>query len=234
MAKAAIAAITALLIFSCDFGSKLDGSGNVTKQNRPIKEEFKSIAANKGIDVIIEQGPTRTVMVEADDNFHAHIKVEVKGGTLEISTDEGLAGSGTKRVYVTLPELENIEAESGASVTTKSTLRGDSFEFSSSSANIDVNIEAQDLALEASSGGKIRVNGKADNLQTEASSGSTIDAKGLTAKSVTAESSGGGSNYVNPVESLNADASTGGHILYKNTPGKLDKKTSSGGNVKQD
>ena len=236
MAKAAIAAIAALFFYSCNFVSGgLDGSGNITKQNRPIKEVFESISANEGLEVILEQGPGRTIMVEADDNFHAHIKTEVKGGTLEISTDEDLGSGGTKRIYVTLPHLEKVEATSSASVTSKGTLRSETIDLTSSSGgNIDVTVEAHDLALGADSGGQMKVNGKADNLQTEASSGSMIDAKGLTAESVIAESSSGGTAYVNPVESLTADASSGGHIKYTTTPSKLDKKTSSGGNVEQD
>lgn len=235
MAKAAIAAITALLVFSCGFGSQLDGSGNVTKQNRPIKEEFKSISASKEIEVIIEQGPGRTVMVEADDNYHAHINIKVRRGTLEISTDEDLASAGTKRVYVTLPDIETIEASSSASVTSKGTLRSNTMELSTSSGgNIDVMIETHDLMLEANSGAQLNAKGKTDNLQAEASSGGTVSAKGLIAKSVTAEASSGGSAYVNPVESLEADASSGGSVYYSNTPDKLNKKASSGGNVKQD
>jgi formylmethanofuran dehydrogenase subunit C len=234
LAKAAIAAITALLVFSCNMGS-LDGTGNVTTQKRAVTEDFKSVSADRTVEVVIEQGPARSITVEADDNFQEHIKTEIRNGELEISSDEDLASGSTRKVYVTLPSVEKIKASSSAVVTGKNTLRGDTMEFSTSSGGtINITAEVQELAVEANSGGQLKIRGRADNLQADASSGSKVDTKGLTAKSVNAEASSGGNVYVNPVESLTANASSGGAVYYTNTPEKLDKKTSSGGYVKQD
>jgi len=234
--RAAIAAVTALLFFSCglDNFKKIDGSGNVVAKNRPAQEEFTSIEVSNNFEVIIEQGAVRSVVLEADDNFHEHIKTEIKGGELEITSDAGFR-NGTARVIVTMPKIEKIDASASAAVRSKSSLKVDEIDLSASSgASMEITVDAKQVTLESGSGGNLNISGKTDDLQTDSSSGGHINAKGLTAKNVDAESSSGGHTIVNAVESLTADASSGGHILYTTTPNELDKKTSSGGSVSQE
>lgn len=234
LTKAAIAAITALLVFSCNM-EHLNGNGKVTVQKRQVSNDFKSIKADRTVEVIIEQGPEQSVTVEADDNFQQHIKCEVRNGELAISSDKDFAGDGTKKVYVTLPVIEKINASAAASVTSRNNLKGRNIELSAdSAASIDVAVQADELILEANSASNIKVRGKVNTLQADASSAGTINAKGLTAKTVNAESSSAGTVYVNPVESLSARASSTGSVIYIKTPEKLDMKTSSGGNIEQD
>lgn len=236
IAKALIAVVTALLFFSCGLNSlqKVDGSGNVVEQDRPAQEEFNSVSASEGLEVIIEQGTVRSIVVEADDNLHKHIKTEIKNKVLEISSDANISSTSTKRITVTLPTIDEVSASSSATIKSKNTLTGESMTFSASSgANMEVTIDAKNINLESGSGAFLKANGKAEDLQAESSSGGTVNAKGLTAQTVQAEASSGGTTYVNPVEELSADASSGGTIFYTNTPKKLDMDKSSGGNVKQ-
>lgn len=236
IAKALVAVITALLFFSCGLGGlkQVEGSGNVVKQNRPAQEEFSSISVSEGLEVIVEQGTVRSIVVEADDNLHQHIKTEIKNKKLEISSDANISGTSTKRIIVTLPHIDEVTASSSATVKSKSTLTGESMAFSvSSGANMDITVDAENVSLESGSGAFMKVNGKAEDLQAESSSGGTVNAKGLTAQTVQAEASSGGTTYVNPVEKLSADASSGGTVLYTSTPNKLEMDKSSGGSVKQ-
>lgn len=237
IAKALIAVITALLFFSCGFGGlqKVDGSGNVVKQNRPAQEEFTSVSASEGLEVVIEQGTVRSIVVEADDNLHNHIKTEIKNKELQISSDANISSTSTKRIVVTLPVIDEIKASVSATIKSKNTLTGNSMAFSASSgANIDVTIDAGNASLESGNGAFIKVNGKVKELQAESSSGGTVNAKGLTAQIVQAEASSGGTTYVNPVEDLSAEASSGGTVIYVNTPKQLEMDKSTGGNVKQE
>jgi hypothetical protein len=235
LAKAAIAAITALLVISC--GSNLpevDGSGNVVTQNRPSQGEFTAISASQNLEVIIEQSTVKSIVVEADDNLHKHIKTEIKNGVLEISADADIRNATAQKVIITLPILEKVEASSSASVKSKNTLTGKKIEFSANSGgSMEITLDLENAVVEAGSGSHLKVSGKAESLQAESSSGGTVNAKELVAQSVNAEASSGGTTYVNPVEDLSAEASSGGHVFYANTPDKMNKKTSSGGNVSQ-
>mgnify|MGYP006144834329 CR=1 FL=1 len=232
--KVVVAAILTLLCVSCGF-ERVNGSGNVVTQNRNITEEFTAVAASSGIDVVIEQGNERAVIVEADDNLQEHIKTDVRGKELKVSSDVSIGRSGSKKVIVKLPVIESIEASSGSSVKSRNTLKNSSMALSTSSgSSMEVIISSKDATCKSSSGSGLTVSGKADKLKTDSSSGSTINAKELNANNVTAEASSGSTTYINPVKSLSAKASSGSTVKYMRTPDKLDKKVSSGGSVLQD
>jgi hypothetical protein len=235
--KAVVAVITALLFFSCGLDSnfkKIDGNGNVVTKNRDVKEDFKSVSASNGLEVIIEQGVDKAIIVEADDNLQQHIKTEISGGELKITADVNI-GSGSKKVFVRMPTIEKIASESEASVTNKNVLRAETLDLSSESgSSLNVTIEAERVNCESSSGSGIKINGTANKLYTKSASGSSIDAKKLSAKEVTSEASSGSSTTVNAVESLSADAASGGKIRYTTTPEELNQQSDSGGSVQQD
>lgn len=233
IAKAAVAVLLALLCVSCGF-EKVDGSGNVVTQNRNISDDFTAIAASNGLEVIIEQGNERAVIVEADDNLQEHIKIEVNGKELKISSDVNIGSAGAKKVIVKLPEVESIESSSGSSIISKNTLKSNSLHLAcSSGGGMEVTVAAQNLKCESSSGSSITVTGKTEKLETKASSGSSVNAGELQAENVISDASSGGHIYVNPTQSLSAEASSGGNIYYITTPDKLEKKVSSSGSVSQ-
>lgn len=235
-AKVAIAVIAALLAVSCNISGfkKVDGSGNVVTKTRPAAETFTHISAGGGIEVVIEQGASKSITIEADDNLHEHIKTEIKNGSLEISTDANFRSAKTAKVTVQLPEIEGIEASAGVQVTSKNTLKADAIDLiSSSGSGLTVAVTAKTVSCDTSSGSSIKVEGTADKLESDSSSGSTMDAEKLSAKTVIVGASSGSTSIVNPSESLSADASSGGNIQFVKTPNKLDKKTSSGGSVTQ-
>lgn len=237
IAKAIVAALMSLLLFSCGFEKNfknVDGSGNVITQERPTSKDFKAISVSGGIEVIIEQGNDKSVKVEADDNLQQHIKTEITGDGLSITTDVNIRNAASKKVYVRLPEIESIECSGGAQVTSRQSLKAGTINLSSGSgSSMEVAIDAEHAKCESSSGSSLKINGRAGRLDTESSSGSTLNANKLMANKVTAESSSGSTTIVNPTESLKADASSGSAIYYIKTPGELNKKTSSGGSVAQ-
>lgn len=236
VAKAIVAAITALLFYSCGFGDfkTVDGNGNVTTQTRTVAGEFNGISASKGLEVIIEPGSESSITVEADENLHSHITTVVENGVLEINADVNIGNAASKKVIVKLPDIGSIESSGGASVKSNAPIKGKALELSASGgASLNLSVEVKNLSCESSSGSSLEVSGQAQDLQAEASSGSTLDAAKLTAGSIQSDASSGGTCIVNPTDKLSADASSGGSVLYVNTPSNLDKKTSSGGSVKQ-
>ena len=237
VAKAIVAAITALLFSSCGFADNfktVDGNKNVTTQTRTVTGEYNAIAASRGLEVIIEAANEKSITIEADENLHSHIQTTVENGVLEITADVNIGNAASKKVIVKLPEIGAIESGSAAIVKSTAPIKGKSLELSTSSgAFIDVAVEVEDLVCESSSGSSLKVSGQAGNLKAEASSGSTVDAASVSAGSVKSDASSGGTCIVNPTDELSADASSGGKIYYVNTPSQLTKETSSGGEVHQ-
>ena len=232
IAKSILLCSTMLLLVSCQFNG-IKGSGNVTTENRPVSEDFKSIKVDKGLDVVLEQSNTKSITVIADDNVHKHIKTSIENGVLIITSDvTSYLNVDSKKIVVCTPMIENIKVSSGASLNSKNTIKNSSIALKASSgASINVMIETENALCEASSGSDMKISGKAIALETAASSGSSLDAEKLVSNQIIASASSGSNIDVYPLVSLKAVASSGGVIHYHNVPKNLNKKSSSGGSI---
>lgn len=237
LAKVVIAVVTAVLFSSCGFEGKLrrvDGNGKVTTQQRTVNGSFDAVSAGSGLEIIIEQGQPAGITVEADDNLQEHIKTELNGNELHISSDVNLGSASAKKVTVRLPEIVSLESSSGCSVKSIGTLKTDKITLSSSSGStMAIGIDANTAHCSTSSGSSMELLGRAGELVTDSGSGSSLDAAKVSADNVSGEASSGSTTVVNPLKALNARASSGGSLRYVSTPEKLSKHTSSGGSVSQ-
>lgn len=241
---AIIVTITSLLFSSCNFNigkdglngtngfGSIKGSGNVVVENRNVESDFNSIVASSGLEIVIEQGNNKSVIVEADDNILKHIMTQVNNGELKIFIDTSIRNASSKKVIVSLQDIENLTTSSGASINSKNILKGNTINLTSSSgSSINVSLDTESTSCTSSSGSEINIQGKTEILETKSSSGSAINAKKLIAKSVVSVSSSGSSTYVNPTESLSAKASSGSSINYNKTAANITRSSSSGASI---
>ncbi|MCF6129576.1 DUF2807 domain-containing protein [Flavobacterium sp. AS60] len=232
---AAAALFSSCHVRDIEFGSGIDGNGNVTTQKRNVEGNYTKVDVSRGLNVTLEQADTYFVEVEADDNLQEHITTKVENGTLYITSDENIDEATAKNIRVKLPSLTALETTSGSSVSTKNTFNGTDIDIKSSSGSeANLSLEYETIKCKSSSGSSIAVNGKALQLNTKSSSGSEINARGLLVNDVVSESSSGSSTDVNPIVSLNAKASSGSSIDYHGSPKTVSKEESSGGSVSKE
>jgi hypothetical protein len=236
--KFIVVALTALLFASCNFtgnSNSIEGSGNVTTEKRIVQGDFKNISVNNAIDLVIEQSDKTEIIVEADDNIKDKITTEIEGNTLVIRCEySSFSNVKSKRVIVKMPIINKIEASSAATVESQNVLRGENITLSASSAaNMNLNIEYDNITCETNSASSVFIEGKTLKLKADASSGSDIDAKEMLANDVEADASSGASIYAHPIVSLKADASSGADINYNSTPKSIEKNENSGGSIAQ-
>ena len=228
--------ISALLLASCDFnGSSVKGSGNVIRQNRSMPQKFEKIVVSHGIELSVSQTDSVSVIVETDDNLQKHIITSVENGTLYISSDlSNIGGSNRRLVFVNLPIISAIEAESGSNVSATTVLLSEDLQLrTASGSEMKLGVEADRLLSESASGSHLTLEGKAIEFSAASESGSETDAGNLLANDVSAQASSGSHLTVNPILKLNASASSGGSVEYAKTPKSLIKKASSGGNISE-
>lgn len=235
--KTIVAILVALVVASCQFsfdlGDSIKGSGNVISENRPVNGDFTSIEVSRGIDVIVAQSNIKSIEVKADDNIIEHISTDINNSVLTITLDKSVKNLSSKKVYVSLPNIESLRSTSGSSISSKNTLVVKSIDVKSSSGSeINIDVEAEKIICESSSGSEISVEGKAIKLEASSSSGSEIEAQNLFVNDIIANSSSGSSIELHPIISLSAKASSGSDIVYFNNPKSLTKKSSSGGSIK--
>lgn len=231
-----IALFLTLTLTSCtgnlNLGGGVDGSGNVVTEKRTIDAPFTKIDASKGVEVIVEQGTPTEVEVEVDDNLMEYVITKVENGTLIVKIEGNINTMESAIIRVRTNTIDGLEASSGASIHSKSTLKGSNLAVKSSSGStINTDLEYEKVSCESTSGSEIKVNGKALVLDTKSSSGSEINAQDLAANEITAQSTSGSNTTVNPIVLLNAKASSGSSIDYVQEPKKVVKEETSGGSV---
>lgn len=239
ISKIIITILISLLLTSCqwdiNFGEGKKGNGNVVSESRNITEDFTVVDAAEGLDVYITQGKEFNIEVEADENIIEFITTDIEGGILYVQTEERIGRAKSKKIFVTLPEVEAIRASSGSDVYGQGVITGNKVDIScSSGADIKLEVNTESLTCDASSGADIDVSGKTVNFRANASSGADIDGRELTAENCIADASSGGDISVNATKELTASASSGGDVSYSGNPEIVNKSKSSAGSVTKD
>jgi hypothetical protein len=235
LARIAIALVISLFFSSCgfdvqigDFGSGKKGNGNIITDTRAVADEFTEVAAQEGLMVYVTQANDFKIEVEADENIIDLIRTDVKNGRLRIHAEQNI-GRATKKIFVSLPDVSELRASSGAHLKTENTIKSDELVVDGSSgAILDVEVVSQELEIEASSGANLKVVGNTDSADVDASSGGNINAKDLQTRTCIADASSGGNVKIQVSKSLMADASSGGSISYAGDPSVEKKKSVSG------
>ncbi len=218
-----------LLFASCFYGIK--GNGKVVKSERQV-ENFESIEVSAGLDLILIQDSVIKVVVEADENLQKIIKTEVSHGKLKIYPETGIRHAASKKVFVTIKNINSLQANSGAGVKSKMELKLKSIDISvSSGADIDLALSASKMRVEGSSGGNVDLSGTVENLDVDGSSGVNINVSDLKSVNCNAGASSGAKLKITVTEKLIAKASSGGQIKVTGDPKEKDIQKSSGGDV---
>jgi len=218
------------------FGTNTTVLASNETENRKVKE-FNEIKVSAGIDLYLKMGDTESVKIVADDDIIDEVVTEVKDGTLRIYMKKSnwfnWNGNKTRKAYVTVKELNVLQASSGSDVRSENTLKGEILDVrASSGSDVDIDVFYKNVSLDTSSGSDARLRGKTKTFKAEASSGSDINAGDLESKICNVRASSGSDATVNVSDELYAKASSGADIKYYGNPGIRDTDESSGGDVR--
>jgi hypothetical protein len=238
ISKLTTALIMSLLLVSCqfngDFGFGVRGNGNVETVERSISDDFTEIKVSRGLDVYLKQSNQVSLDVETDENLHDVIITEVKNGVLNITTNENISFSKSKKVMVSFKDISKITATSGSDVYSINTIIADNLELTTTSgSDMELVIEVQVADCKSTSGSDLRVSGTTSKLFASATSGSDIKAGNLKAKISEARATSGADITLNTSDELYAKATSGADIKYYGNPNKVTKKDGVSGSVRK-
>jgi len=211
-------------------------AGNSDKTETRNLSNYHAVKVSSGIDLYLKMGDTEEVKVVADDDIIDDLKTEVENGTLNIYMKKSNWNWGgfskTRKVYVTVKELDEIHASSGSDVKSENTLQGETLDVKASSgSDVSLDVVYKNFSLDTSSGSDAKVSGKTKTFDAEASSGSDINAKDLESVICKVRVSSGSDASVNVSDELYARASSGADVYYYGNPQVKDINESSGGDV---
>ena len=200
-------------------GDRVEGSGDVTSEARPVSGFDAVVLSGEGL-VVIDRGDPGLV-VETDDNLHADIETEVVGSELHIRTAEGVDIDPTSApVYrVTVPSLVAVEL-AGAGEIRASDWAPTAFTVRLSGAG-DITVEGlavAKLTVELTGVGELMVSGSADEVKASVGGVTEYDGADLRSRVATITCSGNGTATVWATDSLDVEITDAASVFYYGEP----------------
>jgi len=196
-------------------------------------DEFTRINNNTPYNVIVTQGDSYSLTIDADANLLKVITTEVFGDTLTI-------GTKPNRLLILRPVTITITARALEEISLGSTGNGEVTGFSGESFNALVtstgNLKIMDLhvaslnALIASTG-NLTMDGSADQAEVVATSTGNCYCKNFKADRVSAEVTSTGNITIWAVDAIDASTTSSGMVYYYGDPQSVRKQATSSGKI---
>ena len=220
-------ALTAVAIIACtasfaarDKHKTLTGSGNIVSKVIEINNDYTTILAMTGVEVVMNESQDNIVNIQADDNVIEWVVCEVKDNILEVCVRKPNCTSYSNlNVRVNIPKnekLSRIESRSAASVKIGPILNsGDKlFIRANSAASVMINRSLrEDVSIDASSSANVQGSFRCSRLTAKATSAADINASILARKVSLWASSSGEVELNGAATQITAEATSSGRIL---------------------
>ncbi|UII33008.1 DUF2807 domain-containing protein [Fulvivirga ulvae] len=220
-----------LLSFSCI---------SLFAQQSEIRElsSFNQLSFSTAGKVYLTQGSNQKVELKGSKEVLEKIETEVRGGRLIIKKESSgwfsWSDDGDLEVYITIPEIEEINISGSGKIYGKNTIKAGDMEISvSGSGSVNLNATVSDLDLSISGSGEISLEGTARYVDLSISGSGSLGAEDLKSDSYKIKISGSGSCKVFAEKSIDASISGSGSVYYKGSPSNINSHSSGSGKVRK-
>jgi len=173
---------------------------------------FDSISLSGSGDVIINQDGEESLTIETDDNVMQYITSEVRGGTLNLGTENLTSGSPTRLVFTV-----GVDDLTGLSISGSGNIKADG-------------IQTDRLDVGVSGSGDLELEGEATRQEIDISGSGKYRGGNLRSETADISVSGSGDVTVWAIDSLDVSVSGSGSVDYYGSPA-VNSSTSGSGNV---
>jgi hypothetical protein len=195
--------------------SSIKGEGKVVTQEIKL-DPIHGVGLSFHGEVVLTQGKTQQVVVEAQQNIIDNIKRQVKNGFWNIEFDKHVKDAEPVKITITLPVLDEIDINGSGSISSSNHFNGlhDLDINIAGSGNLHFDYDAKDTEFNLSGSGKAELTGKTSELDINISGSGTIKARELESSACEVAISGSGHAFVNVNGDLKAAVSGSGDVFY--------------------
>jgi hypothetical protein len=204
------------------FGSGRPGSGHVVTTTREVSD-FHGITVEYPAEIVIKQGPSESLKIEAEDNVVEDLRTDVRDGILIIDHldhhEWWIRPTKPVRITIVVKELDEFDFDSAGTVKLDS-LESDTLDLNVNGAGTLTLDEVQFSILNCrlDGAGTLTLSGIVDNLNVDMSGFGSFKADDLQAQIADIAIDGAGSAIVWVEKSLTAEISGAGSISYYGSP----------------
>jgi len=208
---------------SPEVGGGVAGSGIVKSESRKVAD-FDAIRVDYPAEIIVRQGRSESLKIEAEDNLLPQLSTDVRNGTLVLENSEQnwrdrVNPSEPVIITITVVNLNEVQFPTAGKMQIEG-LETDSLTVSVSGAGdmTLTELSAGDLNFNLSGAGNINVDGKSENLRLSISGLGNFNGGDLQTQDAHVQISGAGSATVWADDTLDANISGAGSIEYYGDP----------------
>jgi hypothetical protein len=156
---------------------QIKGSKTVTVESKEIGQ-FNSIEINDNLEVYLEKGEIPGIKIEADDNLHDIITIDLRENVLRLFTSKEVVKSKKLIVKVTYTnELNRITVKDKAIVNAIQEIQLNTINIRSfGSSNLFINANVKNFILQSDDKSKTELNLKSENAKLELSNNASLKA----------------------------------------------------------
>jgi uncharacterized pyridoxamine 5'-phosphate oxidase family protein len=175
------AAVLLLLLVStfalAQKSEKIKGSKTVTIEQKEIGN-FNAIEVSDNIEVYLDRGEKCELKIEADDNLHDIIKLDLTANTLRINTTKEATNYKKLIVRVTYnKELKMITANNESVINAIQEIQLDNITIKThDKATLFLNVNSKNFTLQSEDNSKTELNLKSENANIELSKNASLKA----------------------------------------------------------
>ena len=171
-----------LLLLVSTFGiaqklEKIKGSKTVTIEQKEIGN-FNALEVGNNIEVYLDKGEKAELKIEADDNLHTIIGIDLNEKTLRINTSKDATSYKKLIVRITYTnDLKMITSKNEAIINAIQEIKLEDIRLKSfDSSKLNLNIDSKNFTLQADDKSKIELNLKSENAAITLSKNATLKA----------------------------------------------------------
>jgi Putative auto-transporter adhesin, head GIN domain len=156
---------------------KIKGSKIVTIENREIGN-FESVEVSDNIEVFLEKGELSELKIEADENLHSIITVDLEDNILRLKTSKNAINYKKLILRITYTnDLKMVIAKNNSVINAIQEIQLEDITFKSyNESKLNLNVNAGTFLLQSDDKSKIELNLKAENTTIELSKNASLKA----------------------------------------------------------
>jgi hypothetical protein len=223
--------------FDADFGGAVTGSGVMEAESRTVGD-FNSISFEYPAEIIIRQGPSASLRIEAEDNLLPQLSTNVSNGVLTVRNSERdwakrVDPTEPVKISITVVNLRDVDFETAGSVRIEG-LESDELDVSLDGAGEITlkDIQVQRLDCQLHGAGNLRADGAADEVRIEIDGFGSFYGEDLKSSVADVEINGAGNAALRVAERLTAEINGVGSVNYFGSP-KVSQRVNGAGSVRQ-
>jgi hypothetical protein len=210
----------------------IKGVGEVVKKSLSV-DAFHGIRLEGSMNVVLTQGATQAVEVEAQANLIELIETKVVNGVWEITTKDGYSTDKTFTVHITAPVIDKVYLDGSGDITSNGTFTADAMDLAlAGSGNITIAFNSKKADAGIAGSGDMVLSGTCDKLDVDVAGSGDVDARELKVADATVDIAGSGDVVLDASQSLEADIAGSGDVSYRGAPARISRNVMGSGEVR--